>query len=330
METKKLFTPHLYRPEGRQRGEFHHGEENSIWGLAALQHCLGLASGKPSIAMDDFLASRYSQNSGTYDDVVFVSLDIEGSFHTIREIGISTLDTRDLRDLKCDPSVLISTHNYRIWTDEKAEMQRPFRFGTSKRLEKRWMGWLIEKCMKTGSPELTKTEPRTTVLVGHNLRSDFEVLGRTKRGGRFIIQKFPDQLILDTAFLKGQEYRGPRMTRTQSLKDTCTEFGIECTKSALHCAGNDANLTMKALMIIAAQSCADEELDVRQQDRRDFLETVARQPLPRCPYRDVRLELIDDEELLASPRADPSGDWSENCDGVLGLPDSIEDTMLYR
>lgn len=330
METKKPFTPHSYRPEGRQRGEFHHGQENSIWGLAALQHFFNLASGSPSTEMEVFLASKYSQNNGAYDDVVFVSLDVEGSFHTIREIGISILDTRHLRDLKHDPSSIVSTYNYRIWTDKKAEMQHPFRFGTSKRLEKRWMGWLIEKCLKTGSPDLTKTEPRTTVLVGHNLRSDFEVLGRTKRGGRFVIQNFPKQLILDTAFLRGQEYRGPRQTFTRTLKDTCTEFGIETTKSTLHCAGNDSNLTMKALLIVAVQSCTAEELNPAQQERRDFLEAIARQPLPRCPFKDVRLDIIEDKELLAPPRADPSDDWSENCDGVLGLPEGIEDTMVCR
>jgi len=174
--------------------------DNHRVGVDFLRHCLGLPPTTDtkwtSELLNDYLTSNHTLKLSKYEDPVFVCIDTEG---TIREIGISILDTRDLKNLTSD-SVLsgaISTYNYIIQKDNKAEMKRPFNFGTSERLGTRWIRWLLTKILRTESPDASQKEPWSTILVGHNLGPYLQEL-RNIRKGKFNIDALPHVLILDT------------------------------------------------------------------------------------------------------------------------------------
>ncbi|KAE8443398.1 hypothetical protein EG329_001878 [Mollisiaceae sp. DMI_Dod_QoI] len=256
--------------------------------IGTLRHCLGLAS-RVDFSSTALLFSSLQQNdSSSLNDVVLVSVDTEGE--SIREIGIATLDTRDLKNLTptSDLSQIIKTHNYRIWKNEKLERNRAFRFGTSQRLEKQWIRWLLQKTLRTGSPDLATTEPRNTIIVGHSLGCDLGKMSRHGKGG-LNINDLPKTLVLDTA-----------------------------------------TLVPRKKVDSAVRSCDGHTLSTDQQNRATILASIAKLPLPLPPPYDIRSQL--DEDLCVEPNASDgsTGDWAENCDGVLGLPVGIEDAMLCR
>lgn len=140
--------------------EFHYRQKPD-WGHQLLRHFLGLSTSEDLSTVGKYLAPDT-------EDVVFVSLDVEGnqeSHDFVREIVISTLHTRDLRTMSAatSPESLIRSFNFRFGRESAYSRKPPFLFGQSQCLEKRWIPWVIEKVLSTGSPEEHVTEPRRTV-----------------------------------------------------------------------------------------------------------------------------------------------------------------------
>jgi hypothetical protein len=68
-----------------------------------------------------------------------------------------------------------------------------------------------------------------------------------------------------------------------------------------HCAGNDANTTMRLMLMLAAGNLDKSELGVELRERMELLEKIAREPSPRLPWHLENLKL--GLELLAPVKA---------------------------
>jgi hypothetical protein len=219
-----------------------------------------------------------------------VSIDIEGrSLESadkgpVRELGVSVFDTRILQNSAAnDPYSAISTFIYT--TDRNRFIRKKgtnpremciFRHGPSQYIEERWLGWLLDKFLRNGSPDPACTEVRNTVLVGHSIGGDIGLL--TKRGGRFkfSLSKFPNVLVLDTAIIAQRWVVG-----TRKLKYIMKELRVGYKGNDLHCGGNDAWFTLRTLLMMAIYE--DIKMGNELQPTSKFLETVA------CANRTDRL-----------------------------------------
>lgn len=128
-----------------------------------------------------YFSNILNSDAAKFEDPVFVSLDTEG-FH-IREIEFCILDTRNLKflSLRSDLSSILSNHNLILFQTRLKE-KRQFKFGTSQRLDPRWIRWTLNKLLRTGSLDEFITEPRNIILVGHSISTDLQRLSMQHRG----------------------------------------------------------------------------------------------------------------------------------------------------
>jgi hypothetical protein len=125
--------------------------------LGVLRHYLGISSPEDTNASRRYFSSALLSGAETFKDPVFVSLDTEGHNRgCIRKIGLSIFDKRNLKNLNSTSglSKILASYNYILYKDVKAEQDRHFKFGTSKRMDGRWTHWLFEKVLRTRSPDL--------------------------------------------------------------------------------------------------------------------------------------------------------------------------------
>lgn len=165
---------------------------------------LGLSIETDAAVISQIMPSVLNQEA--FQDAVLLSIDVEGIYCMTNEIGISILDIRDLKYPNTDPNSVVQSFNFRFQAGSEAEKPTekmvPFRFCVSHRLQRRWLSWLLDKVLRTGSPDVTKTEERKTVLVGHSIVNDLQRLRyqyRCKWDWRF---RFPSIPILDTQILE--------------------------------------------------------------------------------------------------------------------------------
>jgi hypothetical protein len=89
------------------------------------------------------------------------------------------------------------------------------------------------------------------------------------RCGKFLLRNFPDLLILDT------EYIAKRLLGEQCrLHIIMKRLGMMYTENDLHCGGNDANYTLRVLLMLAIYD--DIKIGNDLQPRLKLLETIAR------------------------------------------------------
>ncbi|PVH78620.1 hypothetical protein DL98DRAFT_634336 [Cadophora sp. DSE1049] len=259
----------------------HNGLNRKEKGLQALRLCLGLSD----LSSEHLTASEENSLSWlkSRQEPIFVSIDTEGS-HPIRELGVSILDTRklDAATLSSDISTFIDSHNFRFWKNEEAEEERPFRFGRSVQIQSRWKGWLLRKIVATGSPDMSVTEPRNVILVGHSIIDEFHAFA-VARKGKFRITEHPEVPIFDTQCL------AHRFGDVRSLKEVLVELGIP--HGYLHNAGNDAHFTLKLLLMQVVNSCRDMEMSPQQHEREMLLHAIAQMDMPHRKPGTRRREL---------------------------------------
>ncbi|TKA53267.1 hypothetical protein B0A55_13171, partial [Friedmanniomyces simplex] len=175
-------------------------------------------------------------------DFVFVSIDIEGGMDQwgIKEFGVAKLDTRDVVvNMASTSADLIHGHNYALAKGHR----RAFVFGDTTRVDSSHLAATIKDvCHIPDRKGLYGNETeRRIVLVGHAIHN--ELMTMEAHGVK--LDDIPAVVgILDTSDL-GQG---------GSLESLLTSLGLPLPRNrqgkadSLHCAGNDAHYTLRALL----------------------------------------------------------------------------------
>lgn len=216
-------------------------------------------------------------------DVVFVSIDLEAheTMQTmITEVGIATLDTRDLQEIapgKCAEKwrSLIKYRHFRMqeWLHH---INGRFITGCPDRFEKDFgqsevirmdeINKVTRMCCKSPFPVTAADraavdatirqsnqayEQRKIVLVGHNFDSDVDYL---KRAGLEILKIGGLIEVLDTSMIHRALIHENNPTSLSGVLGICNIAGWN-----LHNAGNDAGYTLQALLAMAVDHLANPE-----------------------------------------------------------------------
>ncbi|KAI1612937.1 Polynucleotidyl transferase [Exophiala viscosa] len=202
-----------------------------------------------------------------------VSIDFEGLSSIMDatttsqgQVGIAIFDTRDLTpSLSSSSSVgsMITTHNFVTGSSHYcASATKRFLFGETITISQQEMFQKLESVIP-----LT----RNIILVGHDIWNDLKVLRYLKFDTRTSILG-----ILDTQ----QIAREVPSTAASSgrLRNILTE--LRCPFDELHSAGNDANFTLRALLLLAVQCYASETLCQEDQRTLELIREVAQYPIP--------------------------------------------------
>jgi hypothetical protein len=258
--------------------------------------------------------------------VVFVCVDVESyerAHHKITEVGVSTLDTRDLVGVPPGPDGenwrnKIHTHHFRI--KEHAHLvnrqfvtgcPESFIFGKSTMVSLKDAPAHVAVCFNppfcahdftTGSIEeaitnIDLSEKRNVILLGHDTVSDIKYLqnlGYDPLKVQSIIEA------LDTAIMY-QVWR--REYQATNLGKILYSFDIRAW--ALHNAGNDAAFTIQAMLAVAVR-----EATLRGSPELDAMRNSEQEARLASAVEEARQRIIDDEV-----------GWSDNDDdGDGGVP----------
>lgn len=195
------------------------------------------------------------------DDVVFIAIDFEYFDHITpddsknlnSQVGLAILYGRDLKTASLDS--VITTYNFACGISSYCNnAAKKFLFGTSATIERKDMLKSIESLIP---------KSHYVVLVGHQMSNDLIAL---KTVG-FNLQNIG--IVVDT--IKIANSIGYPRARLGFLLH---EFGIPAGN--LHCAGNDANFTLRLLLLLAISRIALPS----EEQYRQRLKDIARQPLP--------------------------------------------------
>ena len=218
-------------------------------GLQVAQHVFGLAT---------------ESNASGLGDVVIIVIDFENinnitedlSLNLDCQAGIAILDIRSLHD----PQPIISTHNFATGSSRYcAKASKKFLFGRSITTSQKE---ILENIKSLFPPS------RSFLLVGHDIRHDLralEVLGADFQD--------PGIRVLDTSWIAHEVlpfYAG-------SLGDLLTE--LKCPFDKLHCAGNDAHFTLRALLLLVVKDCR-KRADTENHGIVDILDGIAHATIP--------------------------------------------------
>ncbi|KAK4890559.1 hypothetical protein LTR27_010721 [Elasticomyces elasticus] len=223
-------------------------------------------------------------------DFVFVSIDFEGGLQNragITEFGVAKLDTRDIVCNALDAyssASTISGHNYLL---AKCRKQRCM-FGNTTRIDKPQLAATIKAELNIPDGSGVQLEAqRRIVLVGHGLHNERLIL--ETHGVK--LGDLPAVIgILDTS----QYGMGGSL---ETLLD-CLSLPLPRNRNgradSLHCAGNDAHYTLRALLALLY---LQHEGSVRSAGDVEILDQLARAPLPlRMAWNKIEVE--DEEEDL--------------------------------
>jgi hypothetical protein len=219
-----------------------------------------------------------------------LALDIEGSGPSPRrrfQVGVSMLDTRALHEitLRRPPADmqlenLLQTRNFCVGTSEYCSNgTRRFLFGQSETVEADQIKPEIEG-MVTG---------RDFVLVVHDGHHDL----RLWRELQVDVQPVA---ILDTQ--KAATVL-PELPHSCSLKNLMV--ALECPFNFPHTAGNDANFTLRALLMIALRDSQDKDSNELQQTVLSALQAIAQSTQPHN-WHENRDRIRERERALKAAR----------------------------
>jgi hypothetical protein len=196
-------------------------------------------------------------------DAIFIAIDTEGTKADLTELGISTFDTRDIKNISPGPSALewakhVKPRQFRFKTGQR----RPFLFGA---LEHRVP-------LSAMRPYLKLQRDRVYILVGHALNNDIEklahALGHELRNEPNVVaivdtyslanqcrKTLPGRLSKLWKFLVNSspgDVTPADVIRLFSPKQQTVDFDYE-SNHAFHNAGNDAFYNMHILLMLALQ-----------------------------------------------------------------------------
>lgn len=251
-------------------------------GLSVLLEILGLS---PSVS-----------KSPALNDAVIIAIDFEG-IDTIKrgftqkdnsQVGFAILDTKHLRQVP--PEKLISTLNFATGSSlYVTKASNRFIFGETITIQSSSMVQTIQSHIP---------QHRNVVLVGHGIVSDLQAL----RALKFEFER-PPFGILDTSRIANEVFQ----FRRGSLGDLLVALG--CSFNKLHVAGNDANFTLRALLLLAAKWCISQHQD---DEMLAILQEISTCPIP---YVDPEIKAAEKrekrEKWLARSRKHQSKLWSK-------------------
>jgi len=238
-------------------------------------------------------------DSELVDLPVLICMDVEGNnwdSQGIRELGIATLDLREFcLEKYCRP--IIHSNNYIL---SSSASRRKFLFNSS---SQRIDGSDMTKVRDVISSNLSIPDPltkgatyRRIILVGHGVATEtrcLEELGLP-------LDTFPAVVgVVDTCIF------ATRVTKQHpSLEQLIDVVGIPLHRNVdfggavhLHCAGNDANYTLRALLALLENETRDSDSAVAL----EVLGRIAREDIPKAaPGLDERSESSSDEGLAGT------------------------------
>ncbi|KAI9640344.1 hypothetical protein NHQ30_011088 [Ciborinia camelliae] len=257
-----------------------------------------------------------------FTDCIIVSIDLEVTKFQddIKEVGICTLDTRDIKISKHQPTIdvnkVLSSYSFSLHRHKGASTR--FRYGETKRMARHNVKSMIERIFRTGSPLDQSIEARQVILIANGISSDLTNL--RKFGLMPDLRKFPDIILIDTAEV------GRRLIKEKIrmwLWSILEFFQIPFSHNSLHQGGNDANLTLKALIMLSLESCKDLSWTPEQEKIRTLLLLVVREA---APYSQEQIDESMEKETKACRKEfrETSWDcWADN-DEEDGLGFSFE------
>jgi hypothetical protein len=253
---------------------------------AALRYLLGLFPSSKTLStgyssegnLGQSEIDKITNNWKDYQDPVFICIDTEG----LREIGISILDTRHFNDIGSAaeiPSIkssLISSFNYHIKRNARAEWERPFQFGTSQTINANLVHPLLQKIFRTGHPDPDRKEIRNTVLVGHAfLDADIATIQKLT-WAPWTFENYPYVLHFDTQSVRQAIFGGSPRYKLETLLNK-----MKVPYKHLHNGGNDAHFTLKVLLSLAVRDCPKSRYYPPEiQARKKFIHAIVKMPLP--------------------------------------------------
>lgn len=239
-------------------------------------------------------------------DVVFVALDFEGPLpHKPFEIGIATLDTRDLMSTGKSPSLLpaeiIKSRHFAMGYRRNRHKSHPkFLFGETEYLKPNSVNTRSSVLME--SLFIRDEQPnhcapnsfRNIVLVGHQLYIELDTMSslgiRAEAFGHVVGMLDTEKVARNLLGLNAYP----------SLRDLLLTF--YCPYSRLHNAGNDATFTLRILLMMAAKLGQMSALSSLENQRVARLEEIARAPLPSM-VKEPPLTVFHREPRIAWKRA---------------------------
>jgi hypothetical protein len=192
-------------------------------------------------------------------NVMFIAIDFENianiqedlSQNVNSEVGVAVLDAEDFYSVSS--AELISTYNFASrCSDYQERARKRFLFGESVAITQNDILKSIESLIP---------RDRQVVFVGHDIRNDLRALDMLD----FDFSKF-NITTLDTQAMSHGSPTHRRLLLT-----------LGCPFTKLHCGGNDANFTLKALLLLAVRDCVTQPgIERRLAD----MKRVALSPLP--------------------------------------------------
>ncbi|KAK0736187.1 Polynucleotidyl transferase, partial [Apiosordaria backusii] len=238
--------------------------------------------------------SHSVSKSPALNDTVIIAIDFEG-INTIKsgftqkdnsQVGFAILDTKDLRQVP--PEKLISTLNFAAGSSSYVtKASNKFLFGETIAIQSSSMVQTIQSHIP---------QDRNVVLVGHGILNELQALQAL--GFEF---ERPPSGILDTSRIANEVFQ----FWGGSLGDLLGVLG--CPFNRLHVAGNDANFTLRALLLLAAKWCISQHQD---DEVLDILRDISTRPIP--PYVDPEIKAAERrEKRLVKSRKHQSKLWSK-------------------
>jgi len=202
-------------------------------------------------------------------DFTIISLDFkydsrQKDGHQILEVGISTLSANELRKFPTSSTI----HSRRLITPKAytgRKSRPPFLFGESEPMFKRDLPKVLKDVISTGK----------VVLVGHDISKELYML--EKIGIDLRDQKlFSIEGILSLHTIMAPTKVFPSKP---SLKSILVHLGIPVQKWGPHNAGNDAHMTLRALLMLTAKHFETGDPGETAKARISKLEWIARRPI---------------------------------------------------
>jgi hypothetical protein len=207
------------------------------------------------------------KSSKEVNNALIVALDTESARGRVTEIGVSILNTKDIKDISTNTDIAacfqkVKHHHFVIDTGSQGEQMR--RMDTSIFAESRKVS---SKAMKASLLEILETElhgsgQSTFYLAGHTITNDVSAVRRDSTAPFDVLDFSPSniqvQAILDTYFLADEvEYYRGRRFAGKSLGHLLRQLGAPRQywspdgRSVIgwHNASNDAAYTMMALLL---------------------------------------------------------------------------------
>jgi hypothetical protein len=216
---------------------------------------------------------------------IFLSIDIESTPRArprVNEVGVSILDTADLSSPTKPCSQIIRSHNFRTtpkyWYSKPT---KPFLFGTTQNVPPVELQDLLQRITLGGArtDPLYESEGVQVVLVGHDIRVDMKIMENCFPG---IWENTVVSAVIDLPVLAGELKLGTVLDQLDIGKE---EY------RGLHCGGNDANYTLKALLLTAVQHVdANIERQSVDEKRVELIEGIVRSCAPSLPLDAIQFE----------------------------------------